>query len=53
MAACFPLQTGASCSELTTSLVNHSLKFQMKILQIHCYFFVEKITEYLLFETDI
>ena len=24
------------------SLVNDSLKFQMAILQIHCYFFVEK-----------
>ena len=27
-----------SCSELTMSLVNDSLKFQMAILQIHCYF---------------
>ena len=34
---------GPSCSKLTTSLVNVSLKFQTLILQIHCYFFVEKI----------
>ena len=27
---------GASCSKLTMSLVNDSLKFQMAILQIHC-----------------
>ena len=33
---------GASCSKLM-SLVNASLKFQMAILQIHCYFFVEKM----------
>ena len=30
--------TGASCSKLMMSLVNDSLKFQMAILQIHCYF---------------
>ena len=36
------LYTGPSCSKLTTSLVNVSLKFQTLILQIHCYFFVEK-----------
>ena len=30
---------GPSCSKLTTSLVNVSLKFQTLILQIHCYFF--------------
>ena len=29
--------TGPSCSKLTTSLVNVSLKFQTLILQIHCY----------------
>ena len=28
----------ASCSKLTTSLVNVSLKFQTLILQMHCYF---------------
>ena len=33
---------GASCSKLTTSLVNVSLKFKMLILQIHCYFLLEK-----------
>ena len=31
-----------SCSKLTTSLVNDSLKFQMAILQIHCYFLLKK-----------
>ena len=34
--------SGASCSKLTTSLVNNSLKFQMAILQIHCYFLLKK-----------
>ena len=29
---------GASCSKLTMSLVNDSLKFQMAILQIHFYY---------------
>ena len=33
---------GAGCSKLTTSLVNVSLKFQMLILQIHCYFLLKK-----------
>ena len=33
---------GASCSKLTISLINDSLKFQMAILQIHCYFLVKK-----------
>ena len=33
---------GPSCSKLTTSLVNVSLKFQTLILQIHCYFFNKK-----------
>ena len=31
----------ASCSKLTMSLVNDSLKFQMAILQIHCYFLLK------------
>ena len=34
--------TGASCSKLTTSLVNVSLKFKTLIYQIHCYFLLEK-----------
>ena len=34
---------GHSCSKLTTSLVYDWLKFQMAILQIHCYFFVDKM----------
>ena len=34
--------TGPSCSKLTTSLVNDSLKFQTLILQIHCYFLLKK-----------
>ena len=33
---------GPSCSKLTTSLVNVSLKFQTFILQIHCYFLLKK-----------
>ena len=33
---------GASCSKLTTSLVNNLLKFQTGILQIHCYFLLIK-----------
>ena len=33
---------GAGCSKLTTSLVNVSLKFKTLILQIHCYFLLEK-----------
>ena len=32
---------GPSCSKLTTSLVNVSLKFQTLILQIHCYFLLK------------
>ena len=35
--------TGPSCSKLTTSLVNDSLKFQTLISQICQYFFVEKM----------
>ena len=35
-------QAGAGCSKLTTSLVNVSLKFKTLILQIHCYFLLEK-----------
>ena len=34
---------GPSCSKLTTSLVNVSLKFQTLILQIHCYFLLKKM----------
>ena len=34
--------SGPSCSKLTTSLVNVSLKFQTLILQIHCYFLLKK-----------
>ena len=34
--------TGPSCSKLTMSLVNVSLKFQTLILQIHCYFLLKK-----------
>ena len=33
---------GPSCSKLTMSLVNVSLKFQTLILQIHCYFLLKK-----------
>ena len=36
------LRPGPSCSKLTTSLVNVSLKFQTLILQIHCYFLLKK-----------
>ena len=36
------LTPGPSCSKLTTSLVNVSLKFQTLILQIHCYFLLKK-----------
>ena len=35
-------RSGPSCSKLTTSLVNVSLKFQTLILQIHCYFLLKK-----------
>ena len=37
-----PTNSGASCSKLTMSLVNHLLKFQTAILQIHCYFLLKK-----------
>ena len=36
------LQSGPSCSKLTMSLVNASLKFKMAILQIHCLFLLKK-----------
>ena len=38
----YNLKSGPSCSKLTTSLVNVSLKFQTLILQIHCYFLLKK-----------
>ena len=38
----FQVSSGPSCSKLTTSLVNVSLKFQTLILQIHCYFLLKK-----------
>ena len=38
----FAYKSGASCSKLTMSLVNDSLKFQMAILQIHSYFLLKK-----------
>ena len=41
--------SGASCSKLTTSLVNVSLKFQTLILQIHCYFLLKKCENTLLY----
>ena len=34
--------SGPSCSKLTMALVNDLLKFQMAILQIHCYFLLKK-----------
>ena len=34
----FSFPSGASCSKLTMLLVNDLLKFQMAIIQIHCYF---------------
>ena len=39
-----PIQakTGTSCSKLTMLLVCNSLKFEMAILQIHCYFLLKK-----------
>ena len=40
---CYKSKSGASCSKLTKSLVNDSLKFQMAKLQIHCHFFVGKM----------
>ena len=39
----FLLIPGASCSKLMMSLVKDSLKFQMAILQIHCYFLLKKM----------
>ena len=36
------LQSGAGCLKLTTLLVNVSLKFKTLILQMHCYFLLEK-----------
>ena len=42
MVICGPTSPGPSCSKLTTSLVNVSLKFQTLILQIHCYFLLKK-----------
>ena len=36
---------GAIYSNLTMSLVNDSLTFQMAILQIHCYFLLKKNRE--------
>ena len=35
-------KSGPSCSKLAMSLVNVSLKFQVLILQIHCYFLLKK-----------
>ena len=35
--------SGPSCSKLTTSLFNVSLKFQTLILQIHCYFLLKNV----------
>ena len=36
------VSTGPSCSKLMLSLVNDSLKFQIAILQKHCYFLLKK-----------
>ena len=44
---------GPSCSKLTTSLVNVSLKFQILILQIHCYFLLKKCENPLLKDSHI
>ena len=38
----FVNRSGASCSKLTMLFFNNSLKFQMAILQIHCYFLLKK-----------
>ena len=46
-----PHRTGASCSKLTTSLVNVSLKFQTLILQIHCYFLLKSAKDSHIFST--
>ena len=43
-----------SCSKLTMSLVNDSLKFQVAILQIHCCFLLKKCEnplQYIFFST--
>ena len=42
---------GPSCSKLTTSLVNDSLKFQTLILQIHCYFLLKNAKDSHIFST--
>ena len=36
-------QVVAKFSKLTTSLVNDLLKFQMALLQIHCYFLLKNV----------
>ena len=41
-ANCFINTPGPSYSKLTISLVNDSLKFQIAVLQIHCYFLLKK-----------
>ena len=38
---------GASCSKLTMLFVNDSIKFQMAILQIHCYFLLKECENFL------
>ena len=43
----YTCRSGASCSKLTTSLVNVSLKFQMLISQIHLYFLLKKCVKLL------
>ena len=47
------LTPGPSCSILTTSLVNVSLKFQTLILQIHCYFLLKKCESLTFFQQKI
>ena len=44
---CYNTQTGLSCSKLTTSLVNVSLKFQMLVSQICQYFLLKKFEKLL------
>ena len=41
-ARCHSYHPGAGCLKLTTLLVNVFLKFKTLILQIHCYFLLEK-----------
>ena len=41
-----------SCSKLMTSLVNDTLKFQMAILQIHCYFLLKNNVKILCIAKD-